>query len=112
VNGGDSVVEFLSRDLQLEFSGVKGFSPRNLWNMKNYFSYYKNLAKLQTLSAEIPWSHNILILEKCKITEEREFYITNTIKMGWLYRTLEKCIKENIYESHLKSQTNFAQTLD
>lgn len=31
---GKSIVEQLSRDLQKEFSGIEGFSTRNLWDMR------------------------------------------------------------------------------
>jgi len=57
---GDSVVEKLSKDLRMKYPGQKGFSVRNLWNMKKYYETYSANKKLQTLSAEISWSHNIL----------------------------------------------------
>ena len=34
---GKSVVEQLAKDLQIEFAGIRGFSARNIWNMKNFF---------------------------------------------------------------------------
>ena len=63
---GRSVVENLSRDLQREFPGVKGFSARNLWLMRSCYLEYKNETKLQPLVAEISWSHNVILMEKCK----------------------------------------------
>ena len=60
-------------DLSLEFTGQSGFSARNLWNMKRFFETYRKYEKLQTLSAEISWSHNVLILDKTKLIEERNF---------------------------------------
>lgn len=80
---GKSIVENLSQDLQKEFVGVKGFSSRNLWNMSKFYNCYHQNEKLQPLVAEIGWSHNILILEKCKDDLEREFYIKMTKKYGW-----------------------------
>lgn len=62
---GKSVVERLSKELQSEIEGLSGFSPRNLWNMRNFYLAYKDNEKLQTLSAEISWSHNVLIFQKC-----------------------------------------------
>jgi predicted nuclease of restriction endonuclease-like (RecB) superfamily len=56
---GDAVVEQLAKDLQKSFPGMKGFSSRNLWNMKDFYSSYLGNEKLQTLSAEISWSHKI-----------------------------------------------------
>ena len=37
---GKGVVEQVSLDLQAEFPGVKGFSARNLWFMKQWYSFY------------------------------------------------------------------------
>lgn len=37
---GKGVVEQVSLDLQAEFPDVKGFSARNLWNMKKWYSFY------------------------------------------------------------------------
>ena len=37
---GSSVVKRLSVDLQQEFPDTTGFSPRNLWNMKNFYEFY------------------------------------------------------------------------
>jgi len=73
---GKSVVKKLSEELQKEFVGMKGFSERNLWNMRIFYIEYKDNSKLQTLSAQIGWSHNVAIFQKCKDNLEREFYLT------------------------------------
>jgi len=54
---GDGVVLKMSRDLRMTYPNQKGFSERNLWNMKNFFETYQKHEKLQTLSAEISWSN-------------------------------------------------------
>ena len=71
---GKSIVKELSLELQKEFVGIKGFSVQNLWNMRQFYIEYKDDEKLQTLSGEIGWSHNVAILPKCKDSLEREFY--------------------------------------
>ena len=85
---GKSVVERLAEDLQTEFPGVKGFSSRNIWNMRNFYLTYQQNEKLQPMVAEIGWTHNIIILEKCKDDLEREFYIRMTRKFGWTKNVL------------------------
>ena len=71
---GKSIVEILATELQKEFIGVQGFSARNLWRMRSlYEQYVTSSLILPPLVAEIPWTHNILILEKCKDEHER-FY--------------------------------------
>jgi len=56
---GKSIVEKLAGDLQKEFPGLRGLSSRNIWNMKNFHSSYKDNQKLQPLVAEISWATNI-----------------------------------------------------
>lgn len=53
---GKSVVKSLSKELQKEFVGIKGFSVQNLWNMRQFYLEYRDDEKLQTLSREIGWS--------------------------------------------------------
>jgi len=108
---GKSIVKNLSLELQKEFVGIKGFSERNLWNMRTFYVEYKDNEKLQTLSAQIGWSHNVLIFQKCKDDFEREFYIKSVIKFGWTYRVLDNQIDNKTYEKYLLNQTNFDRTL-
>ena len=108
---GKSVVQNLSYELQKEFVGMKGFSERNLWNMRNFYIEYKGNIKLQTLSAQIGWSHNIAIFQKTKDELEREFYIKMVIKFGWTYRVLDNHIDNKSYEKYLLNQTNFDNTI-
>ena len=80
---GKSVVENLAKDLQNEFPGTEGFSSRNLWRMRTFYLEYRDNEKLPLLVAEISWSHNIVLIEKCKDLLEREFYVKMTKKYGW-----------------------------
>ncbi len=61
--------------------------------------------------AEISWSHNILILEKCKADLEREFYIKMTKKYGWTKSVLTHQVEGKSYERFLLNPTNFDQSL-
>ncbi|MBS3028545.1 MAG: DUF1016 domain-containing protein [Dolichospermum sp. DET50] len=108
---GKSVVEKLAKDLQTEFPGISGFSARNIWNMRNFYVTYSQNEKLQPLVAEIGWTHNIVILEKCKDDLEREFYIRMTRKFGWTKNVLIHQIENQTYEKTLLNQTNFDQNI-
>ncbi len=55
-----AVVENLSKDLQYEFPGTKGYSAQNLWYMRQVYLEYKAKEKLQPLVGEIRWSKNDL----------------------------------------------------
>lgn len=108
---GKSIVRNLAEDLQREFPGIKGFSVQNLWNMRFFYLEYRDNEKLQTLSGEIAWSHNMVIIQKCKDDLEREFYIKMTRRYGWTYRVLINHIENRSYEKFLLNQTNFDETV-
>ena len=108
---GKSVVESLSKDLQMEFPGMSGFSVQNLWYMRQFFLSYNGHEKLQPLVGEISWSKHILIIGRCKDDLEREFYIRMTAKYGWSKNVLAIKIQDKTYEAALLSQTNFDTNL-
>jgi len=108
---GKSIVEVLSSEIQKEFPGVKGFSARNLWNMRNLYVEYKDNEILQPLVAEISWTKNIVILDRCKDDLEREFYIKMTKKYGWTKDVLINQIENKSYEKYLLNQTNFDKSV-
>lgn len=51
--------------------------------MGQLFLTYNDNKKLQPLVGEISWTHNLIILGKCKNELERKFYIPKTIRSGW-----------------------------
>lgn len=53
---------------------------------------------VQTVSAQIPWSHNVTIIEKVKSSEKREWYIKKTIENGWSHNVLVHQIESGLYE--------------
>jgi predicted nuclease of restriction endonuclease-like (RecB) superfamily len=108
---GKAVVERLAADLRAEFPGIGGFSSSNLWRMKAFFEAYRGLEKLVPLVREIGWSHNLVILERCKDPLEREFYLRMTRKFGWSKNVLIHQIDNQSYEKSLLGQTNFDQAL-
>lgn len=108
---GKSIVEILSQDLQKEFAGTQGYSARNLWYMRTFYLTYKDNTKLQPMVAEIGWTHNVVIMEKCKDDLQKEFYIRSTKKFGWTKNVLIHHIDNQSYEKYLLNQTNFDQTV-
>ncbi len=108
---GKSVVERLADDLKSEFPGIKGFSTSNLWRMKLLFEAYAKNEKLAPMAREIGWTHNYIILEKCKDNLQREFYLRMTRKFGWTKNVLIHQIENQTYEKTLLSKTSFDQTL-
>lgn len=101
---GDGVVERLARDLQNSFPGMRGFSTQNIWRMKQIYEAYKDNVILSTLLRELPWSHNILIIQQTSTDEEREFYLKTAIHERWAYRELERQIDSSLYERFMLSK--------
>ena len=108
---GKSVVEKLSKELQMEFPGTRGFSVQNLWYMRQLFLEYRGAENLQPLVGEISWTKNVLIFSKCKDELQREFYLRMTKKYGWTKNVLLHQMENKSYEKYLLNQTSFDQTL-
>ncbi|GAB2775482.1 hypothetical protein GCM10027275_18220 [Rhabdobacter roseus] len=75
---GDSVVTELAKYIQTAEPGMKGFSDKNIWRMKQFFETYKDFPKLSTLLREISWSHNLAIFSRCKKVEEDGLHLAGT----------------------------------
>jgi predicted nuclease of restriction endonuclease-like (RecB) superfamily len=84
---GKSVVEQLSKDIQIEFPGIKGFGTSNLWYMSQFYVEYSSDKNLQPLVGEISWAKHLAIMTKCKDSQERQFYILATKRFGWTKKT-------------------------
>jgi predicted nuclease of restriction endonuclease-like (RecB) superfamily len=108
---GKAMVQQLSKDLQTEFNDIRGFSSSNLWRMRNFFLEYQDSEKLAALLREISWTHNIIIMERCKDILQREFYMRVVLKKGWSSRELIRQIDNQTYERTILNQTNFSTTL-
>lgn len=91
----------MAGELKKEFPDVKGFSSRNLWNMRNFYVTYQTDEKLQPMVAEISWTKNLVIMEKCKEDLEREFYIRMTKQYGWTKDVLINHIENHSYDAIL-----------
>ncbi len=91
---------------------MHGFSSRNLWLMLSFYLEYKDNKKLQPLVAEISWTHNLILMEKCKDLLEREFYYYEIKRYGWSKSVLVHQIENEAYERYLLNQTNFDKALE
>jgi len=108
---GTAITEQLSNDLRTEFPGISGFSRRNVFYMREFYLLYRDDKRVQPLVAQIGWTHNLVIFQRCKDPLEREFYIRMTRKFGWSKNVLIHQIDNQSYEKSLLGQTNFDQAL-
>ena len=95
---GKGIVEALSEAIQHRYPGMAGYSARNLWRMGQFFETYQHQPKLAPLLRELSWSHNLLILSRCKREEEREFYLRLASRERWSYRELQRQLSGGLFE--------------
>lgn len=110
---GNKFIDSLSIDLKLEFPEVTGFSVRNLKYMKKMAEEYPDFEFVQQVVAQIPWGHNIILIDKVKNIEERKWYIKQSIINGWSRSLLTMQIESKLYERQVIAEkvTNFPTTL-
>ena len=104
---GAAIAEQLAADLRQEYPGVSGYSRRNVFYMREFYLAYRASPKVQPLVAQIGWTQNLIILQRCKVPLEREFYIRMTKKFGWTKNVLIHQVENQSYEKTLLGQTNF-----
>ncbi len=107
---GAKTIDRIAKDLQESFPDVSGFSVRNLKYMRKLAECYKE-ANCAAAAAQIPWGHNMVIMDKLKDQNQRLWYIQQTLENGWSRSMLEHWIESNLYKRQGKAVTNFKQTL-
>lgn len=137
---GAKVLEQIAEDLQKQLPGLRGFSHRNLLNMKRFFTEYqlvvisqsatakigsggkkvaikskRKVGPLLTIQPEAFWSisftHHMLVLNKCKTNKERFFYIEQAATQFWSVAILEHYLTAKLYTQQGKLPNNFTKTL-
>ena len=108
---GAKIIDQLSKDLHHDFPEVQGFSPRNLKYMRAFAEAWPDELIVQQLVAQIPWGHNVRILDHVKDPAEREWYARQTVENGWSRNVLVIHIEAGLFRQQGKAQTNFKQTL-
>ena len=113
---GSNTIERLSKDLQNSFPGLGGFSRSNIFRMQAFYGAYEKVAQAVRQIEDfpifnIPWGHNIRLLQKLKRNEERLWYAQKAIEHGWSRTILEMQIESSLHKRQGKAITNFSKTL-
>jgi predicted nuclease of restriction endonuclease-like (RecB) superfamily len=110
---GNKFIDNLARDIKLEFPTTRGYSIRNLKYMAEFAKTYPDFEFVQTVSAQISWSHNTALLDKVKDSGQRVWYAKKAIEDGWTLSTLEYQIEYRLYERQTVSEktSNFKERL-
>ena len=77
---GNKFIDNVAHELKLEFPNLKGFSVRNLKYIKKFYNEYKDDEVVQQLVAQLPWGHNIVLMDKIKDNKTRKIYAEATLK--------------------------------
>ena len=108
---GSKVIDRLGRDLREAFPEMKGFSRANLLYMRAFAEAWTDFEIVQQSVGQLPWGHNVLLLNRIKEQEARLFYVQKAIAENWSRATLEVHIKNRLHERQGKAVTNFAARL-
>lgn len=108
---GARIIDRLSADLRAEFPDMKGFSARNLRYMRAFAEAWPEEAIVQQVVAQLPWGHNVRLLDGTNEAAERLWYAHAAIAHGWSRNVLVHQIESRLHERQGKALTNFHQTL-
>ncbi len=108
---GAGVIEQLASDLRREFPDSRGFSGRNLLYMRRFAQAWPSRRIVQQLVAELPWGHNVRLLEKLEDGRQRLWYAQQAVANGWSRAVLTAQIERGLFSAQGGAVTNFASTL-
>lgn len=77
------VIDRLAHDLRAAFPEMKGFSPRNLKYMRAFAEAWPDTEIVQQAAAQLPWGHNLVLLDRLKESSKRLAYARAAIEHGW-----------------------------
>ena len=95
---GDGIVSQLAQHLAQTQPGLRGFTRRNLFRMRQFFEAYRDDQIVSPLVTQLPWTQHLIILSQSKRPEEREFYVRMAIREHWSKRELERQFNAALFE--------------
>ncbi len=95
---GEGVVDELARYIGRQHPDIKGFTRASLFRMRQFYDTYQGNQIVAPLVRQLPWTHNLLILSRCKREEEREFYLRLCLRERWGKRELERQLSGALFE--------------
>lgn len=108
---GAKVIERLAHDLRTAFPDMKGFSPRNLKYMRAFAEAWPEAEFVQQAAAQIPWGHNLVLLDRLNTGAERSWYAAKSIEHNWSRNVLVMQIETRLLERSGTAVTNFPVSL-
>lgn len=85
--------EYLNR----HYPDVKGFSPRSLRRMRDFYRTYEDHPALLSRAMKLGWTQNVVIMEADLDMELREWYMKATEQFGWSKSELISGIAKSVH---------------
>jgi predicted nuclease of restriction endonuclease-like (RecB) superfamily len=108
---GAKVIDRLAQDLRNAFPDMKGFSPRNLKYMRAFAEAWPDSEFVQAVLAQLPWYHQLALLDKLKTEAERRWYVAKSLEHNWSRNVLVMQIETRLYDRSGTAITNFEDRL-
>ena len=110
---GNKFIDNVAIELKNTSPNLKGFSIRNLKYMKTFYNEYKDDAEFVHLGAQLPWKHNITLMQKVKDKTIRKWYMEKCLEEGWSKNILIYQIDTDLYKRQVENvkHNNFNLTL-
>ena len=108
---GAKVIERLAHDLRAAFPDMKGFSPRNLKYMRAFAEAWPDTEFVQQVAAQLPWGHNLVLLDRLNSSEERRWYAVKALEHNWSRNVLNIQIETRLLARSGTAVTNFDASL-
>ena len=108
---GSKVVDKLAHDLRTAFPDMQGFSPRNLKYMRAFAQAWPDTDFVQAVLAQLPWYHQLALLDKLQTPDERRWYAEQAIENGWSRNVLVMQIETRLHQRAGQAVSNFSQRL-
>ncbi|USD67708.1 PDDEXK nuclease domain-containing protein [Vibrio sp. SCSIO 43136] len=111
---GTKVVEQLAQDLKQAFPSMKGLSRSNLMSMRAFALAWPDFASnpiVQQAVGQIPWGHNIHLIQKLDEPKERLWYASEVVKHGWSRAVLAHQVESGLLQRSGSAVNNFEMTL-
>jgi predicted nuclease of restriction endonuclease-like (RecB) superfamily len=110
---GDDIVGRIAQDLTADTGSTRGFSRRNLFYMRRFAAAWPDPEKVQTLSAQIGWSHHQVLLDGFADQPViYAWYATRAAEHRWSVRHLKGQIDLQLHQRQGAALTNFERVLE
>lgn len=108
---GAKVIERLSADLRRALPDMRGLSVRNLRYMRAFAAAWPDREFVQQAAAQIPWTHNMVLLDKLDDPDTRLWYARKALEQGWSRPMLTLHLDNRLHLRQGRAVTNFAAVL-